>query len=406
MKSEALKPVFFGPRIMTLSLLSYVAILAVGMVISHSASSESLAWPFTVAMTAALWWLLQGPRLCNLTVNMIALQVPGVHLTLLRGVALHMALSIGPTLAFLLLWPPTNDNTLQLAAALWLGSCYGLWFISMPGALNIIPMALLGLYWPVVADPVLCTLLGLLLLALSAALWHWQIVRPRTRFLSPLGVALDEHLLSLSGSARERFAPVAGMSSRSTTTPNRLSQDRVAVILGLQTIRQTYGKRRQYWTYLAFACALASLYAFQANFSGVYLSMWVAVILIWVPLRTLRNLTGLHGQHSAPLADLLLTPGLPPREHLQASVMRQLRDRLLEQLTLLTLVLMAMAASNNDPGLHQPLPAITFSCLMFVVTLGLARLAWRGALSRRQLTLGTIAAMVAVYVGTIWVNIS
>ncbi|RWU20963.1 hypothetical protein DM813_17240 [Pseudomonas alkylphenolica] len=198
--------------------------------------------------------------------------------------------------------------------------------------------------------------------------------------------------------------------SNTDASPNALAdslyQDRIATLLGYQTLRQAHGVRRQYLSYLAVMGFVLVAFALQPQYGGPFLSMWVAVLLIWMPLRSIGRLIDLRDQGRATLDELLLIPGRPTHDQLQASVMRQLRNSLLEKQVLMTLIIIAMGALNEAPGLHQPLPAIAFSGVMVVVSLGLAKLAWRGVLSHRQLGAGTITAMLSVFIGTAALNIA
>lgn len=196
------------------------------------------------------------------------------------------------------------------------------------------------------------------------------------------------------------------MNPAPNTPADNLYQDRIAALLGYQTLRQAHGARRQYLAYLAVIGFALSAFALQPTYGGPFLSMWVAVLLIWMPLHAIGRLIDLHDKGQATMAELLLMPGLPARDQLQPSVMRQLRNCLLEKQVLMTLIIIAMGALNEDPGLHQPLPAIAFSAMMVVACLGLAKLAWRGALSRRQLGAGTLAAMLSVFAGTAAMNMA
>lgn len=172
-------------------------------------------------------------------------------------------------------------------------------------------------------------------------------------------------------------------------------QDRIAALLGCQTLRQAHGKHRQYLAYLIVGGFAALAFSMHANYTGGFLSMWVAVLLIWFPLRPIRKLVALR-----------LAPSLLADQQLQACVIRQLRRYLLEQLSLLTLLIVAMGATSKDPGLHQPFLAIAFSSCMLAVSLALAKLAWRGTLSQRQLNIGTVGSMLSVYVGTLVLSIN
>ncbi|MBH3428185.1 hypothetical protein [Pseudomonas alkylphenolica] len=408
MMIKALDSLFPGPWILSSSVLSYLVLLSFGVFLGHLGPADGmpLAGPLTWALSAALaWWGLLGPRLCNLACTMIALRLPGVRRTLLRGIVAHLTLSVGPPLLYLLLWPPANQDVLQLAAAVWLGSCFALLALSTPLALSIIPSALLGLFWSVLAEPGLSAMLGVLALVLTSGLWHWHAKRPRSELLTPLGAVLDGATLGVVGPLKERLAAPQRLNTPNAL-PGSLYQDRIATLLGYQTIRQAHGVRRQYLSYLVMIGFAVVAYALQPTYSGPFLSMWVAVLLIWIPLRSIGRLIDLHDKGRATLAELLLMPGLPARDQLQASVMRQLRNCLLEKQILMTLIILAMGALNEDPGLHQPLPAIAFSAMMVVASLGLAKLAWRGALSRRQLGAGTIAAMLSVFVGTTAMNMA
>lgn len=409
MKTSALKPLFFGSWLFALGALCYVVTLGIGVRHWHLAPEDtsSLAWPFTWAVAAALCWLLHGPRLCNLTLNMIALRAPKVRRTLLRTIAMHMLLSIAPPLLCLALWPSASQHLPQLAAALWLGSCFGLLTISMPGALNFIPVTLLTLYWTVLADPGLSALLGVLALLLTWAIWHYHSQRPRAKLMTPLGVTLNGLTFGSPGTYKARAAVAPGTLSNTTPDQNYQRQERMAALLGrsCQTIEQVYGKRGRYLMYLALASAMTFAYWTEPDYDSGFLAMWVAAALVWTPLQPIGTLTDLHGRNRATLAALLLAPGLPPREHLQATLLRQLRSSLLERQVLMTLLIIATGINNESPGLHRPLAAIALSAFIFALSLGLARLAWRGALSKYQWGMGTALLMASIYIGTLLFNI-
>ncbi|MNP26046.1 hypothetical protein D3C76_1188810 [compost metagenome] len=177
----------------------------------------------------------------------------------------------------------------------------------------------------------------------------------------------------------------------------------MAALLGrsCQTIEQIYGKRGRYLTYLALASVMTFAYWIEPNYNSGFLAMWVAALLVWTPMQPIGTLIDLHGRNRATLAELLLAPGLPPREQLQATLLRQLRSSLLERQVLMTLLLIAMGIHNDSPGLHRPLAAIAFSAFMLALSLGLARLAWRGALSKFQWGMGTALLMASIYIGTL-----
>lgn len=405
MSAGTFKPLFLGPWLLALGVLCYGSVLGMGVIIGQigPASRESVAWPVTWALAAALWWVFHGPRLCNLVHSMVALQLPGARMTLLRGIGVHMVLSISPPLLCLLLWPPAGQDTVQLAAALWLGACFGLWAISLPSVLFFIPATLLSLYWQVLADPALCAMLGVFALTLTWGLWHWQSRHPRTRVLTPFGVVLDGYALSLPGPLKERLTPTAGTRESLRAQPDHLGQARVAALLGrnCQTLRQIYGKRGQAFIYLSLGGLLAFCYWLKPGYDSSFIALWAAVVLVWIPLQPIGTLIDLHGRNRAILAELLLAPGLPPREQLQATLMRQLRRCMLERQLFMTLLIMALGAHNDRPGLHQPAAAIAFCAFMLMVNQGLVRLAWRGALSRKQLALGAAAAMLLIYLCTL-----
>ncbi|WP_422416914.1 hypothetical protein [Pseudomonas sp. GZD-222] len=405
MKASALKPLFFGAWLPAVGALCYVLTLAVGVSLWYRTpeAPASLAWPFTWAVAAALWWLFHGPRLCSLTTNMIALRAPKVRRTLLGAVGLHMALSIAPPLMCLALWPVASHHLPQLAAALWLGSCFGLLTISMPWALNFIPVTLLALYWPVLANPGQSALLGVLALLLTWALWHYHSQRPRTKLMTPLGVALSGFTLGSRDPGKGCAVPAAGALSNTAADQNHQRQEPMAALLGrsCQTIKQIYGKRGQYLMYLALASVVTFVYWIEPDYNTGFLAMWAAVLLVWTPMHAIGTLIDLHGRNRATLAELLLAPGLPPREQLQATLLRQLRNSLLERQVLMTLLLVAMGINNHSPGLHRPLAAIAFSTFMLALSLGLARLAWRGALSKFQWGMGTALLMASIYIGTL-----
>lgn len=405
MKASALKPLFFRSWLLAVGALCYVLTLAIGVSLWHLAPEDqtSLAWPFTWAVAAALWWLFHGPRLCNLTANMIALRAPKVRRTLLGAIGMHMALSIAPPLICLVLWPTASHHLPQLAAALWLGSCFGLLTISMPWALNFIPVTLLSLYWPVLANPGQSALLGVLALLLTWALWQYHLQRPRTQLMTPLGVALSGLTFGSPGTGKASTAAAPGVVSSSAPHQNQQCQERIAALLGrsCQTIEQIYGKRGQYLMYLALASVMTFVYWIEPNYNSGFLAMWVAALLVWTPMQPIGTLIDLHGRNRATLAELLLAPGLPPREQLQASLLRQLRSSLLERQVLMTLLLIAMGIHNDSPGLHRPLAAIAFSAFMLALSLGLARLAWRGALSKFHWGIGTALLMASIYIGTL-----
>jgi hypothetical protein len=405
MKASALKPLFFGSWLLSLGALCYGVTLAIGVSLWQLApeGSASLAWPFTWAVAAALWWLVHGPRLCSLTWNMIALRAPKVRRTLLGAIGMHMTLSIAPPLICLALWPTANHHLPQLAAALWLGSCFGLLTISMPWALNFIPVTLLSLYWPVLANPGRSALLGVLALLLSWALWQYYSQRPRAKLMAPLGVALNGLTLGSRDPGKGRAVPAPGILSSNVADPHDRRQERMAALLGrsCQTIEQIYGKRGRYLMYLALASLMTFAYQTEPDYSSGFLSMWVAVMLVWVPMQPIGTLIDLHGRNRATLAELLLAPGMPPREQLQATLLRQLRNSLLERQLLMTLLLVAMGINNHSPGLHRPLAAIAFSAFTLALSLGLARLAWRGALSKFQWGMGTALLMASIYFGTL-----
>ncbi|MEG0862524.1 MAG: hypothetical protein RSD81_16670 [Pseudomonas sp.] len=405
MKASALKPLFFGSWLPAVGSLCYVLTLAIGVSLWHRAPEDpaSLAWPFTWAVAAALWWLFHGPRLCSLTLNMVALRAPKVRRTLLRTMGTHMALSIAPPLLCLALWPTASHHLPQLAAALWLGSCFGLLTISMPWALNFIPVTLLTLYWPVLGNPGQSALLGVLALLLTWALWHYHSQRPRTKLMTPLGAALNAFTLGSPGPGKARAAAAPGARNSTIPDQNHRHQERMATLLGrsCQTLEQMYGKRGQYLMYLALASVMTFVYWIEPDYNSGFLAMWVAALLVWSPLQPIGTLIDLHGRNRATLAELLLAPGLPPREQLQATLLRQLRSSLLERQVLMTLLLIAMGINNHSPGLHRPLAAIALSALMLALSLGLARLAWRGALSKYQWGMGTALLMASIYIGTL-----
>jgi hypothetical protein len=405
MNAAALKPLFGGSWLLAVGALCYVLTLVLGVSFGLHAPADptSLAWPFTWAAAAALWWLLQGPRLFNLISNMIALRAPKVRRTLLGAIGLHMVLSIGPPLMCLVLWPAASQHLPQLAAALWLGSCFGLLTISMPWALNFIPAALLSLYWPVLANPGQSALIGVLALLLTWALWHYHSQRPRTKLMTPLGVALNELTLASPGPGKAHAAAAPDVLNTTTPDQNYRHQERMAALLGrsCQTIEQIYGKRGQYLMYLALACVMTFVYWIEPDYNSGFLAMWVAVLLVWTPLQPIGTLIDLHGRSRATLTALLLTPGLPPREQMQATLLRQLRSSLLERQVLMTLLLIAMGINNHSPGLHRPLTAIALSAFMLALSLGLARLAWRGTLSKYQWGMGTALLMASIYIGSL-----
>lgn len=405
MKTSVLKPLFFGSWLPAVGALCYVLTLAVGVSLWHRAPEDpaSLVWPFTWAVAAALWWLFHGPRLCSLSWNMIALRAPKVRRTLLGAIGMNMALSIAPPLMCLALWPTASHHLPQLAAALWLGSCFGLLTISMPWALNFIPVTLLSLYWPVLANPGQSALLGVLALLLSWALWQYHSQRPRAKVMTPLGVALNGLTLGSRDPDQGCAVPAPGALSNTAADQNDRHQERMAALLGrsFQTIEQIYGKRGQYLMYLALASVVTFVYWVEPDYNSGFLAMWVAVLLVWTPMHPIGTLIDLHGRNRASLAELLLAPGLPPREQLQATLLRQLRNSLLERQVLMTLLLVAMGINNHSPGLHRPLAAIAFSAFTLALSLGLARLAWRGALSKFQWGMGTALLMASIYFGTL-----
>ncbi|MEG1041421.1 MAG: hypothetical protein RSE94_16030 [Pseudomonas sp.] len=405
MMTKPLGALFSGPWMTALGVLLYVVALVLGIAFGRLGHAEgtSLAGPVTWAMASLLWWGYYGPRLCSQAYGIASLRMPGAHLTLLRGIVLHMLLSIAPTLIGLLLWAPADQDVQLLAAALWLGSCYGLLTISLPSVLNFIPVILLTLYWPVLAHPGLCVLLGLLALSLTCGLWAWHLRRPRPKLLMPLGLVLDGYWVGLTKPMREHLSTPPDLLSKHDGKPDDLRQARMAAVLGhsCQTIRQVYGKRGQYLSYLVLGGFLGLVYWLKPSYSRIFISMWAAVLLVWIPLQPIGTLIDLHSHKRSTLAKLLLTPGLPPREQLEAALLRQLRTSMLERAVFLTLLIIAMGWNSESPGIHQPLQAIVFSTLMLTAGLGLVKLAWRGKLKRLQLGLGTIVAMLSMFVSSI-----
>lgn len=405
MKPAALKPLLLAPWLLALGALLQALAVGLGLAVGQAepAGGASLAWAVIWALAAALWWVFHGPRLCNLASSMVTLQLPGTRVILLRGVGMHMALSSLTPLLCLLAWPPAEPQTAQLASAVWLGSCYGLLLISLPWTMSFVPVMLLSLYWPVLADPALSGILGAIALILAGSLWHWQSRRPRPALLAPLGVALDTCAVGLLSPLQERLTPTVERRSTAHAHPDVLRQARMAAVLGrsCQTLTQIYGRRGQALAYLSLAGLLAFCYWLRPGYDSSFIALWVAVAMVWIPQQPVVSLIDLHSRQRAVLAHLLLAPGLPSREHLQATLMRQLRACMLERQIVLTLVVVAMGSNNQQPGLHQPLPALAFGALMLAVNLGLARLAWQGALSRKQLALGTAAAMLLIYLCTL-----
>ncbi|WP_159918087.1 hypothetical protein [Pantoea sp. 18069] len=341
------------------------------------------------AMVAAGWWLLLGSRLCALVYQMAPLRLPGVWRTLWRGALLHLAASMALPLSILGWCLPAGVEASALVAALWLGSAAGMLIVSMPMAIPIVPLVIIMADWDAVVSPLFCTVIGALALCLSGLAWRWQLGRTRPALLAPFGVELGGSPLQLLPLLQQQswsHKRTGNRASRVRPAARAAGLDLLAAFLGpsCQTLRQLYGRRGQWLTYLVFlggAFALlvgTALWWPESEGGGVFFAAMMAGSLPMVMLKPAARLMALRRAQSAGLAELLLTPGMPPAAQLPAALMRQVLRCLGERLALVggTFALLASLAYAVGPAWLSWWAGLVIA--MLLLGCATAWLAWHG----------------------------
>lgn len=346
------------------------------------------AYLLGAAWVAALWWLLLGGRLCALAWQMSGLRLPGVARLLWRGALVHGAGSTLLPLAVLAGFAPTSVDVLTLWAALCLGSALALLAMSMPLVVPLVPLLLFAADVALVSNPVVCGVLAVLALCLSALAWRWQLRRMRSAHFAPLGVALSGSELNFKHLLRPAACQPPRAARRDTAAAPRVARvagrDLLAAVLGpaCQNTRQLYGSKGQALTYLVFAgvggAALAwGLFWPPQRESGVFLAVMIAAAP-FLALKPALRLAQLQSERGAGLAELQLTPGMPAAAQLPGAVMRQMLFCLGERLALIGCIMPAIASPAY--GLHAPWLLHWLGMWVAGLLFGLAWvwLAWQG----------------------------
>ncbi|MCV2216410.1 hypothetical protein [Thauera sp. Sel9] len=353
-------------------------------------------WPATWTAVAALWWAFMGTRMCVTLDRMLALRLPRIGATFRDAVSLHLLFSVGLPMLVMLLWQPqqtgTENSLPSLAAALWLGSTIGLLVISLPLPLAFAPSVLLILNWDGLDEPTIRFAAGCAALLLAGLSWHWHIARRRHVLLASFGAWVEDSTPQLRLIGRLPATPLgeripAAPAASPAIAEN--SQAMLARILGqdFQTLRQTYGPRRQVLTWAIFLGGSAALLIYghfadverTRSVSGnpvMFVISWFSLaMLVQKPQRALMALrTRLQGQR----AELFLAPGLPPQASLEQAVLQQAFLSLREKALLIAI---AMPAAMQMSFLLNPwwgLWMAGFAVLSVLLGLYSTWLAWHG----------------------------
>lgn len=359
---------------------------------THGNTSAPLVTAQGWALASTGWWLLLGPRLCNLAYGMIRLRLPGIPGTLAGGVALHLLLGMGLPLLGLLAWQPSNHSFALLLGAVWLGASAGLLLVSLPLPLLVAPLLAIGLGPGVVHDPVLSAAVGAWALLLAGLAWRWQLASLHSAWMMPLGVALEgsyEHLLRLPARLRTACPPQHRLRHRRTAT------DHLAATLGpaFQTLRQHYGRRGQCLGYLIFIATTGLILWLQGQQTSMFVSGMAIISLVMLASQPARTLANLHARDRATLAELRLLPGLPAAAQLPGAVARQLLSSMAEKLLVVTLTMAALGTTWPQLNIAWLLGLAGFSLLLLVFALWMTLLAWHWP-GKPALRIASIAVLI------------
>lgn len=397
--------------------LLFIAWLGMAALIAHldAPGSEGRVLLLQFCMWAGLfWWLLMGTRFVALLYRMVPLRLPGLQPLLWQGWCLHGVLVIGLPLLVAGLWPAAiNTDILALAAALWLGWACGALITSLPVFATPLPVGMLIGCAGTLTTPWIATTAGTIALLGTYGIWRWHLGGLRSPFAAPLGAWLEGasmqlqligYLQNAAVGTRSRYSPPFTQAAYPHTLTN--ARDLLAAWLGpgFQTLRQLWGYKGQGLAWLAFIGVAALLFAVEhfwlyeqkvaSNF------MLYFVICIFLPMeRPQRELHAIHHSKPAQMAELFLTPGMPAREQLERTLLRQVALCLSERMLLL--YIFALASLN----LSYPINSTTLIWLACVALLSLGKglysawLAWHGH-KPHWLRLVWMAIFVGALIGT------
>lgn len=397
--------------------LLFAAWLGLSAFLAHIDTQDANRVSLQFSMwSGAFWWLLMGTRFVALIYRMASLHLPGLQVLLRQGLCLHGMLAVGLPLLVMGLWPVSTTNTdlAALAAALWLGWSCGALLISLPAVAAVLPTVLLVFCADTVTTPWISATVGSLVLLCLHITWRWHLSSLRSPLAAPLGAWMEGTSMQwqLIGQLRDA---AAGFHSRRLSRPlvntdqgtvHRIpadSNDLLAALLGpnFQTLRQLWGhqgRRLTWFVCISVAMALLAIEHFWLHEEKVASGfMLYFVFSIVMPMQQPHlTLHAMHRTKPAQMAELYLTPGMPAREQLEKSLMRQTLYCLGERGLLSFLV--GLAALN----LSYPMNSTVLIWLACATLLGLGQglyaawLAWHG---RRQHWLW-LAIFFGAFIGT------
>lgn len=377
-------------RFMLPGVLLWVAGLAAGVVLNvmeGRGSAGALWWMKAWALVTLMWWLLMGTRLCELAMAMLSLRLPGVGRTLLRGVLVHGAITVGLPLMVLLLWQPVGVDMEALLAALWLGFAGGVLAVSLSPVLPVVPIVILAFDWNAMAQAGFSWSLGALGLLLAAGAWRWAAPRAaQSLWWTPFGASMtpafsDKMTAVFRGRSVSRtVATPAGGQSAGADTRSTTSRDRLALVLGpeCQTVRQLYGPRAPWIGYAGLAIAACVLFALGSDTTpGLFFSTVIVGGLVAVATQPMRAVASLQNTRRGVRAEVLLAPGLPGRTQLPTVLARQALATLTERLVFISVVFAAIVMAPDVLYGHWLAWLAGFTGLLLLLGLLLVLMAWQ-----------------------------
>ncbi|QEI07385.1 hypothetical protein FXN63_17195 [Pigmentiphaga aceris] len=388
-KTTWLRTILPAPWLSLLNLVLFIGGLGMAAFIGHmdNDSAGRLVWLKGWAIAAAVWWLLMGTRVCSLVYRMTSLRLPGIRRVFWRGVLLHLAFSVGLPAMTLLVWQPAGADMPALIAALWLGSAMGFLIVSMPAAVPVMPALIIGTNWNTMATPVFSLLMGSFAMLIAGLAWRWHLGPLRLPFLAPFAMVMEGMSLDAFRFSRQASKKQTSRQTPTHATPTLGNRDLLAALLGrgCQTVRQALGQRAQLITYLVTATTIAAMLwaaAFlmdeQARVHNMPVLALMVTGLMLVAGRPASAIAHIHHARSAQLAELMLAPGMPPRDRLGGMLMRQVAHCLVERIALVSLTAAVALHLAYPVSLPWLIWWTCFSMVVLVLALGAAWLASQG----------------------------